>query len=79
MTTLRDRYRIVVRWEFGELLTAAFRDVEVETVEGMTVLLVSVRDPQELYGLIDRMRDHGVEIESVTRDEGNLVRWNRDR
>ena len=68
-TTHRDRYRIVVRWEFGELLTAAFSDVEVETVEGMTVLLVSVRDAQELYGLIDRMRDHGIEIESVNRDD----------
>jgi hypothetical protein len=69
MTTHGDRYRIVVRWEFGELLTAAFSDVEVETVEGMTVMTVSVRDAQELYGLIDRMRDHGVEIESVNRDE----------
>jgi hypothetical protein len=68
-TTHRDRYRIVVRWEFGELLTAAFSDVEVETVEGMTVLTVWVRDAQELYGLIDRIRDHGVEIESVSRED----------
>ena len=68
-TTQRDRYRIVVRGEFGELLTAAFGDVEVETVEGMTVLRASVRDAQELYGLIDRMRDHGIEIESVSRDD----------
>jgi hypothetical protein len=28
-----------------------------------------VRDAQELYGLIDRIRDHGVEIESVSRDD----------
>jgi hypothetical protein len=68
-TTHRDRYRIVVRGEFGELLTAAFGALEVETIEGRTVLLASVRDAQELYGLIDRLRDHGVEIESVNRDD----------
>jgi hypothetical protein len=64
-TTPRDRYRIVARWEFGALPTAAFDDVEIETIAGMTVLLAWVRDDQELYGLLDRMRDHGVEIESV--------------
>jgi hypothetical protein len=68
-TAHRDRYRIVVRGEFGELLTAAFSALEVETVEGRTVLLASVRDAQELYGLIDRLRDHGIEIESVNHDD----------
>ena len=45
--------------------TAPFDDVEIETIAGTTVLLAWVRDDQELYGLLDRMRDHGVEIESV--------------
>jgi hypothetical protein len=63
--TPRNRYRIVARWQFGALPTAAFDDVEIETIAGMTVLLAWVRDDQELCGLLDRMRDHGVEIESV--------------
>jgi hypothetical protein len=65
-TTPRDRYRIVARWQFGALPTAAFDDVEIETIAGMTVLLAWVRDDQELHGLLDRMRDQGVDIESVS-------------
>lgn len=63
--TGRKGYRIVVRGEFGDLLTAAFSDVTVEMGEGETALITTVRDSQELYGLMDRLRDHGVQILTV--------------
>jgi hypothetical protein len=66
---VRVRYRIVVRGEFGELLSTAFADVTIETGEGKTMLISEVRDSQELYGLVDRLRDHGVHIESVSQDD----------
>jgi hypothetical protein len=65
-----QRYRIVVRGEFGELLTAAFRDVSVTAGGGKTELVATVRDSQELYGLLDRLRDHGIHIEEVSEIDG---------
>ena len=61
-----EHYRIVVTGEFGDLLSAAFDDVIVSTGGGKTVLIAPVRDSQELYGLMDRLRDHGVQLETVT-------------
>jgi hypothetical protein len=60
-----SRYRIVVRGEFGDILSAAFPDVLVEPAHGRTVLTVTVADEQELYGLVDRLRDFAISIVSV--------------
>jgi hypothetical protein len=65
-STGREHYRIVVAGEFGDLLSAAFDDVTVTAGGGKTVLIAPVRDSQELYGLMDRLRDHGVQLERVT-------------
>jgi hypothetical protein len=65
-STGREHYRIVVAGEFGDLLSAAFDDVTVSAGGGKTVLIARVRDNQELYGLMDRLRDHGVQLEKVT-------------
>ena len=62
----RERFRIVVRGEFGGLLKTAFQDVTVTTGGGKTELIAEVRDNQELYGLLDRLRDNGVDIEEVS-------------
>ncbi|MGH8822904.1 MAG: hypothetical protein ACRDVN_00290 [Jiangellaceae bacterium] len=62
-------YRIVVAGEFGDLLSAAFDDVIVSTGGGKTVLIAPVRDGQELYGLMDRLRDHGIRLETVAPSE----------
>ncbi len=64
--TGREHYRIVVAGEFGDLLSAAFDDVTVTASGGKTVLIAPVRVSQELYGLMDRLRDHGVQLERVT-------------
>jgi hypothetical protein len=66
-----SRYRIVVRGEFGEILTAAFPDVSVEPGEGRTVLTVTVADEQELYGILDRLRDFAISIVSISEVDGN--------
>jgi hypothetical protein len=50
--------------EFGDLLSAAF-DVTVSTGGGKTVLITPARDSPELYGLMDQLRDHGVQLETV--------------
>jgi hypothetical protein len=61
----RERYRITVRGEFGDLLATAFADVSIHAGGGETVLIADVVDSQELYGLLDRLRDHGVHIVNV--------------
>lgn len=66
-----SRYRIVVRGEFGEILSAAFPDVSVEPGEGQTVLTVTVADDQELYGIVDRLRDFATSIVSISEVDGN--------
>jgi hypothetical protein len=66
------RYRIVVRGEFGELLSNAFADFRIETGQGETVLTGDMVDGSQLYGVLDRLRDFAVEIvrfrEVTTRD-----------
>jgi hypothetical protein len=56
------RYRIVVRGEFGELLSNAFADFRIETGQGETVLTADVVDSSQLYGILDRLRDFAVEV-----------------
>ena len=65
-TGVKERYRVVVHGEFGDLLAAAFGDVSLTSGDGKTVLVAAVRDSQELYGILDRLRDHGVHIVEVT-------------
>jgi len=62
-------YRIVVHGEFGDLLSAAFADVSVSRRSGDTVLEAEVPDQQGLYGLIDRLRDHGVDLVTLSRTD----------
>lgn len=65
-STGRETYRIVVAGEFGDLLSAAFDDMTVSVGGGKTVLIAPVRDSQELYGLMDRLRDQGIQLEAIT-------------
>jgi hypothetical protein len=65
----RVGYRIVVRGEFGDLLAAAFDDMTVSTGGNQTVLTGRLRNSQELYGVLDRLRDLGVHLEHVSKAE----------
>jgi hypothetical protein len=61
----RRRYRIVVRGEFGELLSSAFAGISPLPHRGTTILTADVVDPSEFYGVLDRLRDFAIEVVSV--------------
>ncbi len=59
------RYRIVVRGRLSERLGSAFDAMELEPEHGRTALTGSFEDQAQLYGLLDRLRDFGIELVSV--------------
>ena len=61
----RRRYRIVVRGEFGDLLSSAFGEMTTQPHQGTTILTADVADLSEFYGVLDRLRDFGIELVSV--------------
>jgi hypothetical protein len=68
------RYRIVLRGRLGERFESAFDGMVLEPGHGQTVLVGEVRDQAHLYGLLDRLRDFGIDLVAVepadTSDEG---------
>jgi hypothetical protein len=60
--------RIVVRGEFGPLLCAALPECEIAVLSGETHLTAQVRDEAELFGLLERLRDLGAALVSVSID-----------
>ena len=61
----RRTYRIVVRGEFGELLSSAFSEMTALPHDGTTILTADVADLSEFYGVLDRLRDFSIELISV--------------
>ena len=62
------RYRIVVRGRLGEHLATAFGPpLELESMAGESVLTGTVADQAQLHGLLDRLRDLGIQLVSVNR------------
>jgi hypothetical protein len=61
----RRRYRIVVRGEFGELLSTAFAGISTLPHRGTTILTADVADPSEFYGVLDRLRDFAIEVVAI--------------
>jgi hypothetical protein len=55
-------YRITVRGRLTDRLTGAFGDLRLVPENGVTHLVGDVRDQSELFGLIDRIRDLGIEL-----------------
>jgi hypothetical protein len=60
--------RIVVRAELGPSLPVAFPECDVAVLSGETHLTALVRDEAELFGLVERLRDLGAPVASVTLD-----------
>lgn len=60
--------RIVVRGEFGPLLAAALPDCEITVGSGQTYITTRVRDEAELFGVVDRLRDFGAALVSLSID-----------
>jgi hypothetical protein len=58
-------YRICVRGRLTERLGSAFEGMTLEAGAVDTVFTGEVRDQSQLYGLLDRVRDLGLELVSV--------------
>jgi hypothetical protein len=62
------RYRIAVRGRLTERLGAAFEGLALEPGHEQTVLVGEIRDQSHLYGVLDRVRNLGLELVSVAED-----------
>ena len=64
-STQPGRYRVVVRGRLGEYLATAFEQLELESRAGETWLTGTFADQAQLHGLLDRLRDLGIQLVSV--------------
>jgi hypothetical protein len=62
-------YRITVRGVLTDRFAAAFEPLRVTAAEGRTVLSGVCPDSPALYGILDRMRDLGLELLGVESSE----------
>ena len=63
-----SRYRIVLRGRLSERFQTAFEGMALEPGPNQTVLTGEVRDQAQLYGLLDRLRDFGIELLAVEQE-----------
>jgi hypothetical protein len=63
--TSRQRYHIIVRGRLSKRYESAFDGVTLEPRHGETMLRADLADQSELYGLLNRLRDFGIELVSV--------------
>jgi hypothetical protein len=59
------RYRIVLRGRLGNRFDSAFDGMVLEPGQDRTVLVGEIRDQAHLYGLLDRLRDFGIDLVAV--------------
>ena len=64
------RYRIVLRGRLGERFESAFDGMVLKPGQDQTVLIGEVRDQAHLYGLLDRLRDFGIDLVAVEPADG---------
>jgi hypothetical protein len=62
------RYRIAVRGRLSRHLASAFEGFALEPGNEHSVLAGEIRDQAHLYGILDRVRDLGLELVSVEKD-----------
>jgi hypothetical protein len=60
-------YRLVVRGELDSRFAYLFNEMEMQRVQGTTVLTGNVFDQAQLYGFIARIGDLGLELLAVER------------
>jgi hypothetical protein len=58
-------YQIVVRGELSQRYSTAFEGMALEARDGQTTITGLVVDQAHLHGLLDRVRDLGLELVSV--------------
>lgn len=61
----RQRYEIVVRGRLSRRYESTFDGVTVVPRNGETTLRAELADQSQLYGLLNRLRDLGIELLSV--------------
>jgi hypothetical protein len=62
------RYRIAIRGRLTERLGSAFEGLALEPGRELTILVGEIRDQAHLYGVLDRVRNLGLELVSVAED-----------
>ncbi len=65
----KARYRISVRGRLGDRLEAAFSEMSLEPGDGETAIVGEVRDQAHLYGILDQIRNLGLELICVNAAE----------
>jgi hypothetical protein len=60
------RYEIVVRGELSARFGSAFSGMTIHAEGGCTHIVGDVIDQSQLHGVLDRVRDLGIELISVT-------------
>ena len=58
---MQSHYVLTIKGQPGELLRAAFDDVDVSSAPGVTVLSAEL-DPPGLHGLLTRIADLGLDL-----------------
>ena len=66
----RRRYEIVVRGRLSGRYESAFDGVTLVPCSGRTTLRAELADQSQLYGLLNRLRDFGIELVSVNAVSG---------
>ena len=61
------RYRITVRGRLTKRLASAFEGLDLEPGVGQTALVGEIRDQSHLYGVLDLVRELGLDLLSVER------------
>jgi hypothetical protein len=74
-----SRYRIVLRGRLSERFESAFEGMALEPGPNQTVLVGEVRDQAHLYGLLDRLRDFGIELVAVERESAGTADTGAER
>ena len=59
------RYEIVVKDRLSSRFSGAFPGIELESRPGQTVLTGEFADQSQLHGVLERLRDFGIELVSV--------------
>jgi hypothetical protein len=62
------RYRIAIRGRLTDRLGSAFEGLALEPGRELTILVGEIRDQAHLYGVLDRVRNLGLELVSVAED-----------
>jgi hypothetical protein len=64
--TSRQHYDIVVRGTLSRRYESALDGVTLEPRNGQTILRADLADQAQLYGLLNRLRDFGIELISIS-------------